>query len=148
MFKNRNFVTHRLSCYFNLQMKNKKKKRCLICLILRSKWATFQDILRFSLWTISWLNFLLHTCLHTFVCHLPTLSGRLICVSYYQHILILPPWNNNMADTQTAQLHLFIHLEKWHGGKNQLILQENFSLCHHLVVLTMHIYKMRAISYF
>lgn len=40
---------------------------------------------------------------HTFVCHLPTLSGWLVCVSYYQHILILPSWNNNMAGTQTTR---------------------------------------------
>lgn len=40
---------------------------------------------------------------HTFICHLPTLSGWLLCVSNYQHILILPSWNNNMAGTQTTQ---------------------------------------------
>ncbi len=44
---------------------------------------------------------LTHT--HTFICHPPTLSGWLLCVSYYQHILILPSWNNNMAGTQTTQ---------------------------------------------
>lgn len=40
---------------------------------------------------------------HTFICHLPTLSGWLLCVAYYQHILILPSWNNNMAGAQTTQ---------------------------------------------
>lgn len=40
---------------------------------------------------------------HTFICHLPYLSGWLFCVSYYQHILILPACNNNMAGTQTAE---------------------------------------------
>lgn len=45
---------------------------------------------------------------HTFICHLPTLSGWLLCVSYYQHILILPSCNNNIAGTQTTQ-HRLVH---------------------------------------
>lgn len=40
---------------------------------------------------------------HTFISHLPTLSGWVLCVSYYQHILILPSWNNNVAGAQTTQ---------------------------------------------
>lgn len=51
----------------------------------------------------------------------------------------------------TAQLYFFIHLEKWHGEEKKtqkkLILQENCSLCHHLVVLKVHMYKMRGVSY-
>lgn len=49
------------------------------------------------------LSKLSHSHRHTFICHLPTLSGWFLCVSYYQHILILPPWNNSMAGTQTTQ---------------------------------------------
>lgn len=40
---------------------------------------------------------------HTFLSHLPTLSGWVLCVSYYQQFLILPSWNNNVAGAQKTQ---------------------------------------------
>lgn len=50
---------------------------------------------------VLFVSHVIHTHTHTFICHLPTLSGWLLCVSYNQHILILPSCDGN----NTGQLH-------------------------------------------